>query len=523
MTSFYGEYREKNLISDEEENRYSRANVDKWIFRLLLLVIGFMPLVVLAHTEEVISPLISDVSILTSGTKGDLFTYYKSLIVLVITIIAGILLLAKVFFMNGKIRKTKLNYIMGVFVFAIVMSTILSPNITIALNGQYNRSDGAISWLCYIALMFIAMNIKYPKKAVNYVMYTLMPFVFINLYIITMNFTGNDLLQKQWMQKLVAVFLPEGTNLSDGSQLVGTLNQWNYMSGMFAIMTVMYIAWSIVSKCWKQSVIGLISSTASIAIMFMSVSTSGFITILLMLPLLIILIFKISKKVLGTLILLLFLILSVSTLHILSKENPRVWSESIGFFTDKNPYIEEYSALLQKSNVNMNLLNNVVYASENSFELPELPEPSLSVGSGRTYIWGKTVKLLEGEIIFGYGLDSLMYNFPHYNIDARAGLGDENTITDKPHNTYIGILYGTGIIGFGAIIALFIFICLTAITNLFKNINIEYIVPGVASIAYLIQAMFNDSLPSTSAIAWIIIGMMFALIFSEKKVEEENE
>ncbi len=521
MTSFYGEYREKDIISDEEENRVSRANVDKWIFRLLLILIGFMPLIVLAHTKEVISPLISDVSVLTSGTKGDLFTYYKSLIVLTITVITGLLLLAKIFFMGGKIRKTILNYFLGAFAFAIVMSTILSPNISIALSGQYNRSDGAISWLCYIALMFIAMNINYPKRAVSYVMYTLMPFVFINLFIITMNFIGNDLMQNTWMQKVVTVFLPQGTNLAENSQLVGTLNQWNYMSGMFAIMTVMFLTWAIVGKSWLQSLPGLITASVSLAIMFMSISTSGFLTVLVIMPLLIWVILKMENKIKGSILLLMFIVINIPIYNILAEKDARIWDESFGFIISNNPYIDEESLSLKNLNKEFPFINRV-YASDNSFELPILPESSISSGSGRTYIWGKTMELLKDRPMFGYGLDSLMYNFPHYNIDARAGLGTETIITDKPHNTYVGILYGTGPLGFVVIIAILIYIVLAVLNTLFKKENIQYIIFGLASVAYFVQSMFNDSLPGISAIAWIFIGVMIALTNYEKENTTSN-
>ena len=150
--------------------------------------------------------------------------------------------------MNGSIKKTWLNYVLGVFAIAIIVSTIFSPNISIAINGMYNRSDGAISWICYIALMFIAMNICYPKNVINYIMYMLMPFVYINLFIITTNFYGKDLLQNDIVSRIVMSTLPEGSSLGENSQLLGTLNQWNYMSGMFAMMTVMYLAWAVTSK-----------------------------------------------------------------------------------------------------------------------------------------------------------------------------------------------------------------------------------------------------------------------------------
>ena len=292
MSSFYDV-----IPNDEEEDLRSRKNIDKWIFRLLLLLLGVMPLIVLANVEEVISPLISNVDVLSSGTKGDLFTHYKALFLLVITIIVSGMFLTKIFFMNGTVKKTFLNYVLGAFVIVIVVSTVLSPNITTALNGQYNRSEGAIIWLCYIALVFVAMNIEYPKKVITYIMYAMMPVVYINLYIMTMNFYGNDLLQKEWLQKLVSIALPEGASISANSQLLGTLNQWNYMSGMFAMMTVMYLAWAVIAKKWYESVIGVITASAAVAIMLMATSTNGFLTLVCVLPFILWLAIKsISKK-----------------------------------------------------------------------------------------------------------------------------------------------------------------------------------------------------------------------------------
>lgn len=522
MTSFYGEDRQVSLFMDEEENRISRANVDKWIFRLLLVLIGFMPLIVLAHVKEVISPHVTNIGLLTSGVKGDIFTYYKFIFILIVTIITGILLLIKIFFMNGTIRKTVLNYFLALFAIAVIISTISSPNISIALTGQYNRNDGAISWLCYIALMFIAMNIDYPKNAVNKVLYSLYPFVLINFIIITMNFTGNDLMQKEWVKKIVTAFMPEGAALSEGSQLVGTLNQWNYMSGMFAIMSMMFLAAAIIDKHWIRSIINMLVAIASIAVMLMSVSTSGFVTVLIMLIPLIMILYKVEKKLKGVFILLLFIIFSSITLHILSKEKPNVWNESIGFFVDYNPYIEEQQSVSKNtSSYEFSFVQNV-YASENSFELPVLPERSWSAGTGRTYIWEKTLSILKERIFFGYGLDTLMYNFPHYNIDARAGMWNENTITDKPHNTYVGILYGTGIFGFIAIILIVVFAVINSIVTVIKYKNLQFIVFSVASLAYFIQAMFNDSLPGISGVIWVLLGIMFAFIFTEKEIEGTN-
>lgn len=517
MTSFYEELHKKDALSDEKENKKSRDNIDKWIFRLLLLLIGFMPLIVMANVETVISPLISNLNVLTSGIKGELFTHYKAIFIVVVTLITGAMLLTKVFFMEGTIHKTILNLLLGTFVIAIILSTVLSSNITTALNGQYNRSDGAISWLCYLALMFIAMNINYPQKALNYILYSLYPFVVINLYIITMNFYGKDLLQNEVIKKSVMLFLPEGAQMGEGSFLVGTLNQWNYMSGMFAIMAVMFLAAAILEKKVVIALGHLIIAIMSTAIILMSISTSGFLTASIMMFLVLYIALKSEHKMRSFIMIVVFFIVNIPIFHILASKDAQVWSESIGFLVKSNPYIQEEEVADSKMMENYQIpeWGARAYASE-KFELPILPERAYGAGSGRIYIWQKTFAISKERPLFGYGLDTLIYNFPHNNIDSRAAYWYDNVITDKPHNMYVGWLYGTGLVGLISALALIALTFLKPLKKAFKDNNAIIWVLGIAWSAYLIQALFNDSLPGTSAPMWAIAGILLANTLKKK-------
>ncbi|MEK5079272.1 O-antigen ligase family protein [Solibacillus sp. FSL W7-1436] len=514
MTLFYEELHKSNSFDDEQENEQARANIDKWIFRILLFLIGFMPLIVLANGEEVISSIISNIDLLSSGVKGELFTHYKALLLIFGTIITSGLFLAKIIFMRGSIRKTKLNYILSLFSVVLILSTIMSPNVTIALNGQFNRSDGAISWLCYLALIFISMNIEYPKNVVRYIMYTLMPFVYVNLYIITMYFYDKNLLEQNWLQKLVSITLPAGASISEGAVLVGTLNQWNYMSGMFAILTVMFLAWSITSTRWADSILGAVTSSVSILVMFMAMSTSGFLTIIATIPFFILILIKMNGKKKAIISLLLFLSVTAPIFHILSIKNPNIWSESFGYFLKSNPYeLQEVSSLIFKE--------NTAHASESVVELPILPERGGSAGTGRLYIWEKGLGLVQDRPLLGYGMDTFMYHFPHYNIDARSGNWNEEIIVDKPHNTYLGVLYGAGLFGFLSLILIAGTTLLKFIRLLFKD-TVNLIVLGIGGGAYFVQALFNDSLPSTTGVIFIIMGIFLGAILKLNVSEGEK-
>lgn len=523
MSSFYEEINKSRVITDEKENAQSRASVDKWIFRILLLILGFMPLIVMGSVKEVISPLVSNIDALSSGTKGDLFTSYKSMFLLISTITVSILFLAKIFFMNGKINKSLLNYFLLLFIVGILISTIVSPNISIALNGQYNRSDGAINWLCYLILMFIAMNIKYPRKAINYVLFSLYPFVIINLYIITTNFYGNDLLQKGWMRKFVSLFLPQGASIGQDSHLLGTLNQWNYMSGMFGILTLLFLGGAILEKHSKLKIAHFLICLCTMAVMLMAMSASGFFTLVCILPILIWLAIRTYNKKISLLLLSIFIIVSAGLIHGFSLQNSKVWDDSIGFFYHgENPYAEKEkpTAKINKSSKLAldGFLGNKVYAAEDKFELPVLPESGWSAGTGRTYIWKETLELVKDRPFFGYGLDTLVYHFPHTKLETRANLLVE-TVVDKPHNIYIGVLYGTGVLGFVAFISIVLITVFTSLKKIFKfnlksNTNV---VLCVAWLAFLIQALFNDTTPAIVATFFIMIGILMGLQLEEKE------
>ncbi|MFL0581102.1 O-antigen ligase family protein [Solibacillus silvestris] len=518
MASFYEEIHKSDSFSDEQENSQSRANADKWIFRLLLALLGLMPLIVMANVEEFISPLVSNIDVLSSGMKGDLFTHYKALFILVLTAIILIIFLSKIFFMNGTIKKSFINYVLGGFVLIILASTIMSPNITVALNGQYNRSEGAILWLCYIALFFVALNITYPKNMINKIMYAMIPLVYINLFIMIRNFYGHDLLQLEFMQKFVSLTLPEGANMSEGSQLLGTLNQWNYMSGMFAMMTVMYLAWAVVAKRGYESLIGLVTSCASVAIMLMSMSTNGFVTFLSVIPAILWIAFKSSSIKKAALVLIAFIVVMGGSLHILSLHNEKVWAESVGFFlSEENPYTKEKK--IEETTVSditssFSLLGNKVLASDNSFELPILPDPDWGPGTGRIYIWKETLKLVGDRPLLGYGIDTITYHFPHYQLEARGNL-NEVTIVDKPHNVYIGILYGTGIIGFIMLVVFMLYI-VKFIWNTLKY-GKESSILAILCLSFAIQALFNDSTPAILCIFFILAGIGISYNEEHKK------
>lgn len=205
----------------------------------------------------------------------------------------------------------------------------------------------------------------------------------------------------------------------------------------------------------------------------------------------------------------------------LADKNPNVWNESIGFIISKNPYAKEQKEAKVPSDYNFSLENRV-HAAENSFELPVLPASGVSAGTGRLYIWEKTVDLTMERPLFGFGMDTLMYHFPHYNIDARAGLRTEKTIVDKPHSMYVGAFYGTGIVGFIGFMGVLVLTGWVALKTVVIRKYVMASMLGIGWLAFLIQALFNDTLPGTAGPMWAIAGMMMAILLAKNEVKEDG-
>ena len=152
--------------------------------------------------------------------------------------------------------------------------------------------------------------------------------------------------------------------------------------------------------------------------------------------------------------------------------------------------------------------------------LPTMPEPGLAPATGRFYIWRETAKLIVKRPFFGYGMDTITYNFPQSDPQKIANLGELYVMVTKPHNVYLSYAYGAGIS------ALIVFLAINAL-GLVALIRYIYrrkkegmpfdpvamcFMAGWA--AYLIQALVNDDSIAVAHIWWALFGIAAALIIN---------
>lgn len=137
----------------------------------------------------------------------------------------------------------------------------------------------------------------------------------------------------------------------------------------------------------------------------------------------------------------------------------------------------------------------------------------LSAGSGRAYIWSRTVPLLKNYLLIGSGADTFFMIFPH---DDYAGKYSStmllNITFDKPHNMYLQMIQGTGGVSFIAFLVIIgIYICQVIKSNRKeKQLVSNAIAAGV--IGFLIAGMFNDSSVCTMPMFYGMLGMGIGML-----------
>lgn len=150
------------------------------------------------------------------------------------------------------------------------------------------------------------------------------------------------------------------------------------------------------------------------------------------------------------------------------------------------------------------------------------------MGSGRVYIWSRSIPLLKDTIFIGNGADTYALLFPQTDyIGKFKGFGDykklSETIVDKPHNLYLQLGINIGIVSLIIYLAINILLIIDLINVLKKGKYSEKAIPFISIIiGYGITMLFNDSTVVVSTIYWSIIGLAMALIKLNQKHNSIN-
>lgn len=143
-------------------------------------------------------------------------------------------------------------------------------------------------------------------------------------------------------------------------------------------------------------------------------------------------------------------------------------------------------------------------------------------GSGRGYIWSRTLPMMKDTVVLGHGADTYTLYFPHYDYVGKYNSGtftnNIDIVVDKPHNMYMGAWIGTGGISVMALLCLFgiyLFqsIRLYAKRSFAENDLLTYTGAGIAFgvFGFLISGLVNDSSVSVMPMFYGLLGLGIAI------------
>ncbi len=139
-----------------------------------------------------------------------------------------------------------------------------------------------------------------------------------------------------------------------------------------------------------------------------------------------------------------------------------------------------------------------------------------NIGSGRGYIWDKTVPILKAHPILGTGPDTYALYFPNTDYLNLYHTGFSNEIITKPHSLYLQIAAQTGI---PSLIAFLVFYAMYAVSSVrlyMRHNSKKYEVRiGLAILSgtfgYLVTSIANDSTIAVAPLFWTLIGVGLAI------------
>nr|WP_315023619.1 O-antigen ligase family protein [uncultured Aminipila sp.] len=144
-------------------------------------------------------------------------------------------------------------------------------------------------------------------------------------------------------------------------------------------------------------------------------------------------------------------------------------------------------------------------------------ENNPNFGSGRGYIWSRTIPMMKETMLIGYGADTYCAYFPHNDYVGRYNIDwNPNLIVDKPHNMYMDAWVGTGGLSLLALLVLWFIYIIQSIEIFWKqNINsfTEYTGLGIflGICGFLVSGLVNDSTVSVMPMFYGLLGTGIAI------------
>lgn len=523
--------------------------IGRVILYCYLALVVFLPNILKAKSVYYVSPALEPENMQT-GNYINLFTQYKFSF-LIFSFIAINILFLWYLTQKNTINIGIYDYIIASFLLILSLSFYFSDYKSVAFLGKYNRSDGTLFFIIIFILMFIISKLKISDKFLDILSYSLVPFITINTVVAYLFIKRYPLLNSDFYKKYIL-----GSEVTNSSGYISsTLENPNYLSGFAGFLAIYFITRFILLK--KISFIDGITSILSLFLLISSFSTSGIFSLAISFLFLVVFFEKIDiYGFLKMVILIPFIYLGMnkikSTDPIVNNEINKIANLINNnivlviftilviliaiYFVKKKTYYTEYKIhinvffivlilagffILPYSEYYKQTYPDKLYTAEEINQIVENKEVKSDFLSNRAFPWVNTIDLIKDKPIFGYGLGTFAFEYNSRNIFIPTSKWTPNTLFDKPHNSYLEIAYGAGIFALILFILIFVNLFFQGLEKLRDNFDPRNLSLLLGMIAFLIQALVNDSNVGSYPVMFIFFGVLISRLNNDEEVVEE--
>ena len=361
-------------------------------------------------------------------------------------------------------------FLIGYLIWTFI-SCIFAENKSNAFYGDEYRKEGFITYIIYAGFFSCAFSIK-SNKLKKYL---------INIFIIVAVTNALLIYFVNGSSEVRKIFLYKDIR-------IGVFYNQNHYGYYLLLATTLSNLFFILEKNKAMKVFYIVSYIILLYFLIINNTFGCYLAILITIVLFFIYcIYKRKYKILCTISTLIFIMLSIFTRYngnYIVYNNIQIFSRDI-------------SSILNVAKQNIGN-NETERTNENNTSVIDNEEREVEkAGSGRMKLWKYGIKIFLKNPILGYGADNLQAEYEKYNINQ-----------DRPHNLFIQLATTSGIPGLTLYICGIGLIIIRGFRKL-KGDNEIYLGILFTIIAYLISAMFGNSMYYTSPYFFILLGMLY--------------
>lgn len=496
--------------------RYSARTVqaiDRWIFWGLVLIVGALPVLVYGTELRNVSPLITGIGPIDTGMFANSYIMIKFGFLVLMTLALAALFGYKLTGAGQSLEPDPIHIPLSAFVLLILASLMASPFPTVALAGYYDLKEGTITFLAYAALLLLSAHIAYQQRDLKYFIYAMVPFAVINGLLSILQLYGVNPMAWAWVRSFM--YPPSVKTVPDYIQFATTLGNRNYSAGYSGMATATLLMAALLTRESTLRNISLATAFLTFASVVAALSESGFVTLVLVSPLIALGAWRFGSGRQTARTGLIAAVGLVLIFALANAANPSVWPENMGFF---NELYHRVAGPASPGPSNPAPAATAPTPAQISGDLPVIPAPAWAFGTGRGYIWKRSLEVAMQRPLLGWGLDTISYAFPQHDLEKVSGVNSASTIITKPHSYYVALIFGAGIPAFLAFATLVGVVAWRALRRIFRSREIDPVLGAliIGLVAYLIQALVNDSMIGYSAVFWILLGTTAALLRADQ-------